>query len=199
MIRHSFLCPRCLAIPHSQIRASTHPEVCQACISCRADFRISYPFYLWPHGKAGSEGVQVFSIFIPPCGEIEYSSPWTGHAKSNFTFLLRGCAVPPVIDATNLSDFLRCFADPFPYGYRSNYHHSTTSMGMFMDTARSPELSNISFIPFSWQDTGKADAVLQFAAASVTVFSFQRRDRPFQLGLAVLYSIRFRCCLGFCG
>ena len=154
--------------------------------------------YLWPHGKARPEGIEAFSIFISPCGGIEYASPWSGRAQSKVPSLQKGCAVPPVTDTTDLSDFLQCFADPFPYGYRSNYHYSTTSRGMFMDTARSPELSNISFIPCSWQDTGKGDAVLQFSDASVTVFSFQRQDRPLHFGLTVLYSIRFHCCLGFC-
>ena len=121
------------------------------------------------------------------------------HWKTEYLSRIKGGRSPSVIDTTNLSGFLQCFADPFPFGYRSNYHYSATFRSMFMDTARSPELSKISFIPCSWQDTGKADAVLQFSNASVTVFSFKRQNRPFQLGLTVLYSIRFRCCLGFCG
>ena len=76
--------------------------------------------------------------------------------------------------------------------------YSTTFRSMFMDSARSPELSNMSFVPCSWQDTGNADTPLQFILVSVTAFSLQRRDRPFHLGLTVLYSIRFRCSLELC-
>ena len=121
-----------------------------------------------------------------------------GIAQSEAPFLLKGCAAPSVMDTMNLSDFLQCFADPFPYGYRWSYHYSTFPWGIFMDTAGSPGLSNISFIPCSWQDTGKADTVLQLLHVSVAVFSLQRQDRPFHLEFTVLYSIRFRCCLVFC-
>ena len=144
------------------------------------------------------KNLERFQSSYPLLGGIEYSCSLNGHAQSKDPSLLKGCAVPSLTDTIILSDFLQCFAGPFPYGYRPGYHYLTTSRGMFMDTARSPELSNMSFVPCSWQDTGNADTSLQFIEVSVTAFSLKRQDRPFHSGLTVLYSIRFRCSLELC-
>ena len=86
------------------------------------------------------------------------------------------------------SDSLKCFAHHFPYGYRMGYHYSTTFRGMFMDTARSPELLHMAFTACHRHDTGEAAFLWESVKCSMAFAAYNLLGSPIY-GLTVLVCV----------